>query len=341
MAIDPAGRYSGVLAFFEAVQRKPGQFTPKLDAAQKIRATLDQAKVDNSFQRFYVGIANQLEGIRQGAVKPKEDWELTAGFYQAQGVPYRVTVEGGKPVITAQVDDPMDDKTPQQRAAIRRAVESLDGIFKAQDELNTKVRLNITLADAVDRLGQIKQLAIPKTAWEFEARRFYQAGTPFQIALDAEGNITVRDQSKELFNDRPVVERNKLRQAVSQWNAIRNGTLTATELWQFEALGNRQANDDFYIDLNDAGEVVLRRNNFNNVLPEFLELQPNEAVSTEFPWQRQALELYAQGKGFFLDTTPNGTGIVVKENNYANIAGLTDPNRARNVQAAGLFSLLT
>lgn len=344
MAISPTYRYASVVSFFNRMSTKPGQFTPKLDAAQQIKATLDAAKVKSSYQQYYSGIANQLEGIRLGVVKPKEDWELTAGYLQAQGTPYRVGIdEKGKPKITAQIDDKFEGRSAIQAKRLKDAIGQLDDVFKQYDEQQTKYNLNYKLAQAVDRLNQMQNYySPPKANWEFEARRMYQTGTPFQIALDAKGNVTVVDQSKELFSDRSVVDRNKLRQAVSDWNQIKAGTKSATELWQYEALGNKSEGTDFYIDLNDAGKIVLKRNNYNNVVPDFLKVDNIEEVSFSANWQKQALDLYKEGKGFYLDFDGSGKNIVAKANNYINISGLTDLQQltSNNTQLTGLMSLL-
>lgn len=342
MAVSPTYRYSSVLSFFNTVYKKPGQFSPTIDAAQQIKATLDAAKVQQSFQQYYAGIANQLEGIRQGVVKPTEDWELTAGFYQAQGTPFRVTVEDGKPKITAQADDEMTGRSVVQKRQLQAAIASLDGLFQQYDDQQTKFSLNYKLAEASDRLNQMQNFYSPPSAnWEFEARRLYKSGTPMQIALDAKGNVTVLDQTKDLFTDRSVADRKKLQQAMSDWKQIQAGTKTATELWQFEALGNKSEGSDFYIDLDDAGKIDIKRNNYQNIVPDFLKIENIEDVKTTARWQNDALEMYKNGKGFYLDFL--GTNIVVKENNYINISGLTDPTRFmnNNAQMTGLLNLLS
>jgi len=342
MAVSPTYRYSGVLSFFNTVYKKPGQFSPTIDAAQQIKATLDAAKVQQSYQQYYAGIANQLEGIRQGAVKPKEDWELTAGYFQAQGTPFRVTVENGKPKITEQINDEMTGRSVVQKRQLKKAIESLDGLFQQYDDQQTKYSLNYKLAEASDRLNQMQNFySSPSANWEFEARRLYKAGTPMQIALDAKGNVTVIDQTKDLFTDRSVVDRKKLQQAVSDWKQIQAGTKTATELWQYEALGNKSEGSDFYIDLNETGKVVLKNNTYKNIVPEFLQVENIDDVKTTAKWQKDALEMYKNGKGFYLDFL--GSNIVVKENNYINISGLTDPTRFmnNNAQLSGLLNLLS
>lgn len=340
MAIPPTGQYQALAAgFFKTVQSQPGQFTPKADAAQNVRATLDNARLEAVRQNFYVGVTNQLEGIRQGLVEPREEWELVGGFLQAQGTPFRIIIDGQEPRIVAQADSDLSEFAETQRTQLRAAFDELDTLFQREDEVRTKIDLNVTLANAADRLAAIKQFAPAQAAWEFEAKSLISTRTPFQIALDANGNVTLRDQTEDLFLDRDARDRAKLSEAVDQWERILDGSLAATETWQFQALGNTQDGDDFFLDLDDAGEIVVKRNSFDNILPDFLEVSDG-AVEGATPWQRDALDLYRQGIGFYLDFDASGRNIVVKENNYINVSGLTDPDRIRDGAGNALLNLL-
>lgn len=340
MAIPPTDRYAALASsFFSIAQSKPGEFTPKLNAAQNIRATLDDARLEALRQNFYVGVTNQLEGIRQGLVQPREEWELVGGFLQAQGTPFKIIVDGAEPRIVAQSDTDLAEFAETQRVQLRRAFTELETLFQREDEIRTKINLNVTLANAADRLEAIRQFSPAQAAWEFEAKSLISTRTPFQIALDANGNITLRDQTEDLFLDRPALDRAKLTAAVDEWERILEGTSPATETWQFQALGNTQDGEDFFLDLDDAGNIVVKRNSFENILPAFLEV-PDGAVEGATQWQRDALELYRQGKGFYLDFDASGRNIVVKENNYINVSGLTDPDRIRDTSGNALLDLL-
>ncbi|MFK7867548.1 MAG: hypothetical protein AB8B77_08930 [Alphaproteobacteria bacterium] len=116
---------------------------------------------------------------------------------------------------------------------------------------------------------------------------------------------------------------------------VKSEVASATELWQYTAIGKRSSGEDFFLDLDDAGEVVVRSNTSQiqttSILPSYLQTD----AETEFhvvpeylryagnydfydaSWEEEAMNLYAQKIPFYLDTA--GAQPKVKELDFSSI----------------------
>lgn len=331
----------GVSTILELGQRKVGQRAPS-NAALNIRATLDAAGAKANAQQIIRSSLLRLQGVAQEVIQPGSEFEKVGGFLTLTGQPFKVIQdERGQLTAIAQSESDLREYTPSQQAQIRTALTELDDLISKQDLQDTKSDLLAEISFGAVRVAEMNQLfSPPQELWEMQFQNFKATGKPVKVALDANGQLQAVDILNHDFTEiENVNDRLKLVQARDQLAAILDGTQGATELWQFEALGNKLAGDDYFIDLDDNGDVVIRRNEPEFITPDFLTEE--QAVETTAPWQEDALRLYNERKGFFFDFNRATQELEVVEISFASVSGITNPLSGLGDVQASLVSLIT
>lgn len=352
--INPYGSASGVTTLLSRAlsKSKPGEFKPKQTATINIQATLDNAKLNASRQQIFRSALNRLEGIRQGLIEPSAEWETTAGYLQLTGQPFKLYInEQGQLETIAQRETPLPDHNTAQQEKIARSLESLDELTKVVDLKDKKAELGGKLAYGVVRILEMEAHSPAEETWEKSFQLYKERGEPVKLALDANGELTVVNQLDHDFSDvENVDDRLKLLAARDKLDRIFKGVSSATETWEYAAIGYHADKDDFFLDLNDDGDVVVRSNalrdpttgqvSTKNVLPDFLKITDEDDPTTSAQWQEDALALYGQKKGFYLDFDSTGTNIVARELSVVNLTGLNKPKSMDSEILAARLSIL-
>ncbi len=331
----------GASTIIQVAQQKVGQASSS-NATINIRATLDAAGSKANIRNIISSGLLRLQGVAQGVIEPGSDFEQVGGFLTLTGQPFTVTQESnGSLVATAQSESDLLEFTPRQQAELKTAFTQLDDLISQQDLADTKSDLLSEIAFGAIRVAQMNELfSPPQDLWELQFQGFKNTGKPVKVALDANGQLQAVDILNHDFAEvEDPNDRFKLVQARDQLKAILAGDQTATELWQFQALGNRSVQDDYFIDLNDQGEVIISRNEPNTITPDFLSDAAD--IQTTEPWQEQALQFYNEKKGFFFSFNRGTQELEVKEINFANVSGITDPLSGLGDVQASLVSLIT
>ena len=102
---------------------------------------------------------------------------------------------------------------------------------------------------------------------------------------------------------------------------VQDDLVAATELWQYSALGKRSSGQDYFLDLDDDGEITVRSNTDSLPVNSTLAAYASDVVETEYyivpeylrysgkydfyenSWEEDAMELYENDTPFYLDFT--------------------------------------
>jgi len=301
-------------------QQKPGTFKIKTDGAANLRRTIDQLESEAGRKQIIGSALLRLRGIQEGIIPPGAEWETVGGFLQATGQPFTIGLdERGQIAVQAQSESDLLNFTPRQQEAIREATTQMKDLVKGADFEDTKRGLRAELAFGILRIEEMKAYSPPEEFWEKQFSSYAEMGRPVKLALDGEGNKIALDQLTHDFSDvEDLGDRRKLLNAMSDLKDIISGDKGATEIWHFAALGNRVDGSDYFLDLDDAGDVVVQRNKITTVTPDFLDADANNPEVTA-PWQEEALRLYGEGKSFQFGFEADGQTLKVIENNVLNL----------------------
>ena len=330
---------------------KPGQFKPKSTGVINIQTTLDAAKQDATKQLIIRGSLKRLEGIRQGLIEPREEWETTAGFLMLTGQPFRLLVDdSGKVTTEAQSEGKLEGYNDVQKAAIRKAIEDFKPIGEKVDLVRKKEDLRAKIAGAVIKLVQLEQHFPAIEQWEKDFQLYAKIGVPVKVALDADGDLIALNQLEHDFSDvENVDDRLKLLAARDKLKNILNGTSTATETWEFQALGAHSSGDDYFLTLDSSGNIDVGKNiNIDSktakytadpLLPDFLKPSADDEIKTTAKWQDEAIALYKENLPFHLDFDTTGA-MVARENNFLTVMGLLKPQDRSDLILQAQLNLL-
>lgn len=337
--INPYGTNAGVSTLLGNALNpsKPGEFKPKQTATINIQATLDAVKTDASKQQIFRSALNRLEGIRQGIIEPSAEWETTAGYLQLTGQPFKLYInDSGQLEVISQRDQPLPDHNQAQQDLIIRAMEQFDELTKVVDLKDKKAELGGKLAYGVVRVLEMEAHSPAGETWEKSFQLYKERGEPVKLALDANGELTAVNQLEHDFAEvEDTNNRLKLLEARDKLDRILKGVSSATETWEYTALGYHGDKDDYFLDLGDDGEIVVRSNamrdpltgqvSTQNILPDFLEITDDDEPNTTAKWQEDAVSLYEQQKGFYFDFDASGQNLVVRELSVVNLTGMNKP----------------
>lgn len=304
------------------------------NAVANIQRTLDAAKSNANKQQIMAAVSLRIQGIAQGLVQPQEVWEKVAGFLTLTGQPFTYSVDdAGQVDVQPQSLEDLSFVNNGQREAMRQALERLDVVREKVDTVTTKANLRNTLFGAVARLAEMERHAPPKEQWERDFQVIKSTGRPVLVGLSPEGNLRAFDQLNSNFDY--VEDPNKraiLQRAGTELQNIINGDRSATESWQFEALGNRLQGDDYFLDVDENNAVVVRRNKDRrgqsstlplfqqsgssdfHIIPEFLKSSREDSRIFKESWEEQATALYQAKKPFHLELV--GDRIVVRQTDF-------------------------
>lgn len=332
--------------------KKPGEFKPKQTATINIQATLDSIKIDATKQQIFRSAINRLEGIRQGLIEPTAEWETTAGYLQLTGQPFKLYVdERGQLQVLAQAEDGLPDHNTAQKTMVVRAMEEFQQYAEAIDLKNKKDELSGKLAYGVLRLLEMEQHAPAEELWEKSFKLYESMGHPVKLALDAKGELTAVNQLEHDFSDvENADDQLKLITARDKLARILKGESSATEIWEITALGYHIDKEEYFLDLDDNGDVVIKSNalrdpltgqvSIKNIMPDFLETSEDDIPATTAKWQEDAMAFYEQQRGFYFDFDPSGQKIVVREMSVVNLMGLNKPKSMDSQILAARLSIL-
>lgn len=308
------------------------------DSVANIGRTLDQAKADANKQRIIASVSLRIQGIAEGTIQPQDVWEKVAGFLTITGQPFTYTVDdAGQVEVKAQdLNEAAFTNGNNQLEGFRQALTRLDKVRSDVDSVTTRATLRSLLQSAVARVEEMERHAPASEAWETEFQTIKGTGRPVLIGLSPEGDLRAIDQLAGNFD---YVEdsnkRLKLQAAGRELANILNGSGTATEAWHFEALGNKLEGDDYFLDTNDANEVVVRRNRDKrgvsavrplfqqtgetdlHIIPTFLQSKPEDDRIFKADWERQAAGFIQAKRPFHLEI--QGDRIFARETNFGSI----------------------
>lgn len=305
------------------------------NAVSNVINTIDDAKADANKQRIMAAVSLRIQGIAEGLIQPQEVWEKVAGFLAITGQPFTYSVDAqGQVDVQAQSVDDLSNISPGQQNAMRQALERLDEVRAQVDTVNTKASLRTKLFAATTRVDELAQLNPPREQWERDFNLYREQGRPVLVGLDPNGNLRAIDQLSSNFDY--VEDPNKralLQDAARELNGIITGQRSATEGWQFEALGNKLEGDDYFLDVDTNNEIVVRRNRDRrgvsavqplfqqagnadfHIVPEFLKETREDTRIFQERWESQAAALFQAKRPFHLEIV--GDTVVVRETNFS------------------------
>lgn len=309
-------------------------------AIANIQRTLDAAKNDAGKQQIMAAVQLRIQGIVEGLVEPREIWEKVAGFSAISGQPFTYSVDSaGQVEVQSQTVDDLSFVNPGQREAMRAALNRLDEVRSAVDTVVTKANLRSTLQGAVAAIDNMELQAPATEQWQKDFQTYKNLGRPVLVGLDPSGNLRAINQLESNFDyvEDPA-KRLKLQEAGRELENILNGTTSATKSWHYSALGNKLEKDDYFLDVNDQNEIVVRRNRDRrgvsavlplyqqagdsdfHIIPEFLKARPEDDRIFKASWEREAAALIQAKKPFHLEI--QGDRVIVRETNFATIRRL-------------------
>lgn len=313
-------------------------YSDSVSGSYGLQQALDGMKATASRQRIMSGAIGRINGVADGSITPEADWEKTGGYMATFGMPFMLSIsQVGKVEVTPQ-EDTVKTLPISQQSKLTNALSRLDDVRKAYDEESTKEQLKNTLLYAVSQIIKMDTQYLPaKDQWEKDFQTAKTIGRPMMVTLDKSGNLQVTDQINSNFN---YVEdddkRLKLQMAGAKLNNILNGNASATELWQYEALGNRSSKTDYFLDVDDSGNIVVRNNTdsktSNSLLPSYLDSQKTTKYYIvpdylqdagdydkiyKSSWEKDAMALYAEKKPYYLDV--QGSQVKAKQLDYTAI----------------------
>jgi hypothetical protein len=179
---------------------------------------------------------------------------------------------------------------------------------QGNDDLRTKLE---TAADTVQYV-QSGGLVDASQAWQMQIKPLLRDQAPFKVALDTNGNEVLQDQTKSLFLDVPADLRDGYKQVIADWQTAVATGIYQTD-WQVAAKSDMDLGHSVYFELDQVGNVQVKENTADNVVPDFLKDDPYPDLTRNLPrWQQDALGFAAENKPFFLDIDPATQQIVAK-----------------------------
>ena len=329
-------------------------------AVANVSATLDAANADAGKQQIMAAVQLRIQGIVEGVITPQDTWEKVAGFLAITGQPFNYSVNDfGEVEVTPQTLDDLSFVPPGQQGQMRDVLERLGEVRQQSDERNTKIAFRETLRSAVGRIGEMQQFSPPQEQWERDFQVIKSTGRPVVVGLSPTGGLRAIDQLESNFDYvEDADQRLKLQTAGRDLENILAGTASATESWQFEVLGNKLEQDDYYLDLDENEEVIVRRNtdrrtvngtdllfrqtgNDFYIIPEFLRESDSENRIFQESWEEQAAALIQDRKPFNIELI--GDRVVVRETNFvsARRQDLLDFSQGQQDVGSALVSVIT
>jgi hypothetical protein len=305
-----------------------GAIAGAADTANAVQNILNAAQTQASRTGIYNSLANYLKALRTGQIQPSETWQTNAAYLQQTGQPFVVSLDGkGQVQITPQSQADLSRYTPPQQLKLARALSALSTMAQkiqanAQNQSWLDTLSNVEPGLLEIRAGQV----IPAQGWQSEAAGLAATGVPFKIGLDAKGNVIVENQFQGNFPDANTTDLPKLQAAAAQLQTAMLTGVTPLD-WEAQAYVLAQQGQDYYLDVEPVtGNIVVKTNAADNIIPTFLKAAPYPDIGANTPWLQQAAKLIEAGTGFYLDIGGNSQ-IVVRENNGQ---GITTWNQPRN-----------
>ena len=335
------GRKENITATSLLNPSQVGQFRTSGSGLAGIQSTLSNMRFDSRRNEIIQAALSRLQLIGRGERQPKEDFEFTGGFLQAQGLPYKIEFgDDGKIKVIDQSSD--DNAFPlAQRKIASRAIKEIEDAVKEDDFQRTKKNLRLKLQFFTGvRLAQLSELkATPENAEENEAVSLYSSGIPFTVNLDDDGNITFRRQDQYyLSDDTNILRKNAITKAARELKAHRDGSDVSLKTHIIAAAGFADKNTPFSFHVDDFGNITAERISANNSIPDFLKKTNDEDDLPNKKYIRDAVLFAREEKGYHLEFF--GSQIRATENTLFNTLDLDNPlTNAERLQGA-LLTLL-
>ncbi len=332
----PASR---AMAIIDAGQRSFGDKIQTSSPALNIRAILDNAGAEAGKQTIIRSVLNRLEGIRQNVIEPEAKWEKTGGYLMLTGQPFKINVSNrGEISIDAQIESGMPEYADTQKKWVLDAIEAMSPLYEKVDLADKKADLRQKIQMAVLQSVQLDNHYPAIEQWEKDYNFYKKLGIPAKIHLDSKGELKMVNQFETDFSDiEDDGERTELQTAARRLKNIKDGVVAANKPWEYLAVAYMKDHDDFFLYINDDGDVDLSRNkDSDKLIPKFLLASDADKVKPEEKWQQQALDLYAQKKAFYFDFDHAGK-IKAVENTFLSVSGILSPsNKSAEILQARL-----
>lgn len=344
------GGASGMFAAISGGGQSTNQATATLQSlagggtgsAKDIGSLTRQQKTDQARNRMYSEAALRMSYMQQGRYDPVADWEKVASYAMQTGQPVTVSLNSqGRLEAVTQADSDLSRFSVAQQKQLSQAFSDLQevaGKIKANKTNDTWVQ---TLEGANTVLNGIASGALSaQSDWERTGSSLLATGTPFKIALDDKGQITIKEQSLELAPDLPIESQLKLRDAAQGLSQTLSSGLV-TEVWEADAKSMFEAGVGFYLDIDPVTqEISAKENSGTNIVPKFLRDPPYPDIGADTKWKQTAASLIQDGKPFFLDFDQGGH-ITAKEATAANLIQYNKPvNQIGSLGNGAVLSLL-
>ena len=354
----PASR---AMAIIDAGQRGFGDKVPTSSPAMNIRAILDKAGAEAGKQTIIRSVLNRLEGIRQNVIPPNTKWEKTGAYLMLTGQPFKINVSNrGEVSIDAQSESGMPEYADTQKKWILDAIKKMSPLYEKLDFANKKTDLRRKIEMAALQSVQLDNHYPAIKQWEKDYNFYKKLGIPAKIHLDSKGELKMVNQFESNFDHiEDDGERTKLQTAARRLKNIKDvGALrkevvkdeadakakgdkkssgSATKPWEYLAVAYMKDHDDFFLFINDKGDVDISRNkNSDKLTPKFLLASKDDNPKPEEKWQQEALDLYSQKKAFYFDFDHTGK-IKAVENTFLSVSGiLSASNKSAEILQARL-----
>ena len=310
------------------------------DTASQIRLTIAEAEQKARNTQIASSMVKRFRGIAEGLIEPDPDrqFEQVGGFLTITGQPFIMSVNAqGQVDVQAQkeiVRSPLYSQA--QIVGLQNATARLEELIDQENLNNTKANLAATLALAAEQTEKLINFYPASEVWEFGFNAQRHMGIPTKLSLDSAGNVITLNQFEHDFAEvENNLDRQKLLQAARDLNNIYSGAKSATETWQYEAIGKKATNEDFFLDLDSQGNIITVNNrekssSLSSTLPGYLDsiinpisksfdrlaiipdfLRDRPALSFNEKWEEDAIALYKDKKPFYLD--PIGASYKARE----------------------------
>ncbi len=332
----PASR---AMSIIDAGQRSFGDKVQTSSPAMNIRAILDKAGAEAGKQTIIRSVLNRLEGIRQNVIPPNTKWEKTGAYLMLTGQPFKINISNrGDISIDAQVESGMPGYADTQKKWILDAIKTMAPLYEKLDLTNKKTDLRRKLEAAVLQTIKLDNHYPADKEWEKSYNFYKKLGIPAKIHLDSNGKLKMVNQFETDFADiKDDGERTKLQIAARRLKNIKDGVVSGNKLWEYSAITYMKDHDDFFLFINDKGDVdVSRSKSSDKLTPKFLLASKDDNPKPEEKSQQQALNLYGQKKAFYFDFDHTGK-IKAVENTFLSVSGILSPsNKSAEILQARL-----
>ena len=335
-------------------------YKPTQSGTINLQNALNNRDAVASRQRIMLGAIQFINDVAQERRTPTEDWEMTGGYMATKGLPFHVEVNQSGQINVLPQEDMISELPINQQPKMRAALDRLEELKAMFDEETTKDLLHTKLEYAVFRIDEMNLFKPAQEPWEEEFLLRRDLGRPMIVGLDKDGDLQTFDQIETNFE---YVEddddRLKLQLAGMRMESIIAGDVAAVESWETLALGKRLSGDDYFLDVDEDGEIVVRENNdkisgANSILPSYLQedVEDEYYIVPEYlrgggsydfyeqSWEEKAMEMYKNKTPFHLDVSGSSVRVIETDFNATRTRDLLSNNHSSRLLNARVNLLI-